>query len=177
MLELKSNSANYGIKIPTKENEINEEVLRNLTSNISLPKYYCIIALRYRINVFDLVMTAKSATNKQKQVSVVPILAKYNEGELSVNGKVGDRILIDGTDIERGSHLNVNTCVTPDRIASYISKDEELNRKAIKRELSDEDVSTIFCLEFKIVPINAIKGVIEGANYDPFRVDIPSGTL
>ena len=174
MVELKSNSETYGINIPTKESEINAEVLEKLTSNIVLPKYWCIIALRYRINIFDLVMTAKSTTNKQKQVSVVPILAKYNEGELTVNGNVGDRVLIDGTDIERGSHLNVNTCITPDRIASYISKDEELNKKAIRRELSDEDVSTIFCLEFKIVPVNSIKGLINGTNYDPFRIDIPS---
>lgn len=166
MLQLESKNANYRINIPTKEEEINKEVLTKLLSNFTLPQYYCVIALRYRIKLFDLTITSKSTTKRQQTVSVVPILAKFNEGELKVNGEVGQRVLIDATDIERGSHLNVNTVITPDKIAAYINNDDTLTKDVIGRKIGDE--SAVFCLEFKVVPINAIKGIIDGKIEDPF---------
>lgn len=168
MLKLESSNAKYAINVPTKENEITKEQLEKLVSNVKLPQYYCIIALRYRVSIFDLVVTAKSNTNKRKSVSVVPLLAKYNEGELKVDAEIGQRVLIDASDIERGSHLNVSTCVTPDHIASYVDTDEELRKKVISRQLEGENNSNIFCLEFKIVPVSSIKGVVIGKNIDPY---------
>lgn len=172
MLQLDSKNANYRINIPTKEEEINKEVLTKLLSNFSLPQYYCVVALRYRIKLFDLTITSKSTTKRQQTVSVVPILAKFNEGELKVNGEIGQRVLIDGTDIERGSHLNVNTVITPDKIAAYINNDEALTKDVIGRKIGDE--SAVFCLEFKVVPISAIKGIIDGKIEDPFAEYIKS---
>jgi hypothetical protein len=98
-------------------------------------------------------------------VSVVPILAKFNEGELTI-GEVGDRVLIDGSEIERGTHLNVNTVITPGKITDYINSDEQLTKDVIGRKIGDE--SSIYCLEFKVVPCNSIKGIISGKICDPF---------
>lgn len=172
MLRLESQNANYAINVPTDEKEIDKKVLNNLLSNVSLPQYYCVVALRYRVSLFDLTITSKSATKKQQTVSVVPLMGKFNEGEPKVNVEVGQRILIDGSDIERGSHLNVNTVITPDRIATYIGNDSDLSKNVIARKLGDG--SPIFCLEFKIVPITAIKGVISGKSHDPFIENIKS---
>lgn len=168
MLKLESKNAKYVINVPTKESEITKEQLEKLVSNVKLPQYYCIVALRYRVSIFDLVVTAKSNTNKKRSVSVVPLLAKFNEGELRVDAEIGQRVLIDASDIERGSHLNVSTCITPDHITAYVDTDEELRKKAISRQLEGENSSNIFCLEFKIVPASAIKGVIVGKNIDPY---------
>ena len=165
MLHLESKNANYGINVPTKESEINKEVFKELLSNFTLPKYYCVVALRYRVKLFDLTITSKSNTKKQQMVSVVPILAKFNEGELTI-GEVGDRVLIDGSEIERGTHLNVNTVITPTKIADYINSDEQLTKDVIGKRIGDE--SNIYCLEFKVVPCNSIKGVINGKICDPF---------
>lgn len=165
MLKLESKNADYGINIPTEEKEINAEVLEQLLANVTLPKYYCIIALRYKVKLFDLTITAKSNTKKQQLVSVVPILAKFNKDDLTI-GKIGDRVLIDPSEIERGSHLNVNTVITPEKIAKYIDSDETLTKNVIGRKIGDE--SHIFCLEFKVVPCNSIKGIIVGKVKDPF---------
>lgn len=166
MLQLESKNADYRINIPTKESEINGEILTKLLSNFTLPKYYCVVALRYRVKLFDLTITSRSNTKKQQTVSVVPILAKFNSiDELSI-GDVGDRVLIDPSEIERGSHLNVNTVITPTKVADYINSDEQLTKDVIGRKIGDE--SYVFCLEFKVVPCNSIKGIIKGKIEDPF---------
>ena len=165
MLHLESTKKNYGINIPTDEKEINKDVLEKLLSNFTLPKYYCVVALRYRVKLFNLVLSSKSNTKKQQLVSVVPIIAKFNEGELMI-GSVGNRVLIDPSEIERGSHLNVNTVITPNKIADYINDDDQLVKDVIARKVGDE--SDVYCLEFKVVPCNSIKGVIDGKIEDPF---------
>lgn len=167
MLKLQSKNSNYGINIPTEEKEINDKALNSLLSNVVLPKYYCVIALRYKTKLFDLAITSKSNTSKKQLVSVVPILAKFNEGEISI-GKVGDRVLIDPVDIERGSHLNVNTVITPLKISDYINSDSDLTKDIISRKLGNDDY--IYCLEFKIIPCNSIKGIIDGIIHDPFAI-------
>lgn len=166
MFSIKSVKAGYGINIPTAPEEITKEVLNQLTENFYLPPYYCVVALRYRITLFELCMNSRGKGRKQL-VSVVPILAKKHEDDLKFC-EVGDRILIDGSDIERGSHLNINTVITPDKISSYIINDEDLNKASINHSLTGDEDDTIYCLEFKVVPINAIKGAIVGNVKDPF---------
>ena len=82
--------------------------------------------------------------------------------------EVGDRILVDGSEIERGSHLNINTCITPDKISNYILNDDELNKASINHSLTGKEDDTIYCLEFKVIPINSVKGSIIGNVDDPF---------
>ena len=101
-------------------------------------------------------------------VSVVPLLAKFNKEEMHMDAEIGDRVIIDGSSIERGSHLNVATGITPERITSYITNDEELNKASINRSITKGSDDTIYCLEFKIVPLNDIKGIIKGDNEDIF---------
>ncbi len=166
MITIKSKSANYGINIPTAPEEISKEKLNKLTENFKLPQYYCVVALRYRITLFELCMNSRGKGRKQL-VSVVPILAKKNDKELPF-AEVGDRILIDGSEIERGSHLNINTCITPDKISNYILNDDELNKASINHSLTGKEDDTIYCLEFKVIPINSVKGSIIGNVDDPF---------
>lgn len=173
MITIKSKSRNYGINIPNSADEITGKTLLDLTSNISVPAYHVIIALRYRITLFELCMQGRNKGRKQS-VSVVPLFVKGNFGKdekLSFPCEAGDRILIDGSDIERGTHLRVNTVITPDNITNYIISDEELNKASINHSLTGKQDDTIFCLEFKIVPVSSLRGSIDGENHDPFRLN------
>lgn len=167
MITLKAANAKYGIKIPTDTKEITGEVLSQLLSNVTTPEYLCVVALRYKIKLFNLCMQKKSSSGKRDLVSVVPLLAKINDKENKFNLKPGDRIVIDGSAIERGSHLGVRTAITPDNLANYIISDEELNRKVINHTITEGD-DTVYCLEFKIVNMNDIRGKITGDIIDPF---------
>lgn len=176
MITIKSEKRNYGINVPSSPNEITGQDLLDLTSHICLPNYYALIALRYRVTLFELCMQGRNKGKKQS-VSVVPLFVKVknqDKNALSFDCEAGDRILIDGSDIERGSHVNINTVITPDNIVAYILSDEELNKASINHSLTGEKDDTIFALEFKIVPISCLHGAIKGTNADPFRVDIKS---
>ena len=48
MYNLVNNKANFAIAVPESLDEITPKVLENLTKDIKLPKYYCIIALAYQ---------------------------------------------------------------------------------------------------------------------------------
>ena len=175
MITIKSNSKSYGINIPSSPEEIKGQDLLDLVSHVSLPNYFAIIALRYRITLFELCMQGRNKGKKQS-VSVVPLFVKANketQEKLTFPCKAGDRILIDGSEIERGSHLSINTVITPDNIANYIISDEELNKASINHSLTGEKDDTIFCIEFKIVPVAALHGTVAGKNTDPYRLETP----
>lgn len=167
MITLKAANAKYGIKVPTDTKEITGEVLSQLLSNVTLPKYYCVIALRYKASLFDLAFLRKNNSQKNTVVSVVPLMGKFNKDDINFIVNPGDRIIIDGSDIERGSHIGVNTVVTLNNITNYILDDEELRKQCLSK--ADKIMQdTIYCLEFKIVPINSIHGRIFGDIIDPF---------
>ena len=169
MITLKSKNANYSINVPTDKSELDGETISQLLSNITLPKHYCVIALRYKVSLFELVFSQRSSSQKKPMVSVVPLMGKVNKDDVTFEVNPGDRVLIDGADIERGTHLGVNTAITVSNITNYIVSDEELIKKCLNREKKDS-TDDIYCLEFKIVPVNALHGKVFGDIIDPFVV-------
>lgn len=166
MYQLKSEKANYGINIPTNPNEINADVLKTLTENIQLSKNYAILALRYKVKPFDLIMGAKSQKSNVL-VSVVPLLAKVN-GE--INGNIGDRVSITSTDLQMALHISSVSVLSPDTVKNYIIADDALNKSVINKT-AFADAEFIYLLEFKIVSLNAIKAIIvDKVKDDPFVV-------
>ena len=172
MITLKSEKLYYGINLPTDLNEVSKEVLTQITANINLPKYYCIVAICKRVNLSHLILAAGG--NKKysaMKVAVVPILAKINDedGEL-IKAEVGKKVVIAASELERGDHLYLNCGATDNLVNKYINEDENL-RKGLM--LANTEA---YIIEFKIVPVNSIHGCILKTNditQDPFVVKAP----
>lgn len=164
MYKLKSANADFAINVPTKPEEITGELLTKLVSHISVSEHRAIVALRYKVNPFELVMAGKSQ-KKGLSVSVVPILAAYN-GNLTV--EPGTRISIAGSDLERALHLSNVSKISPDAIKDYINSDDALTKNVINKT-EFKDVDYIYCLEFKIIGISSIQAFInDKKEKDPF---------
>lgn len=166
MYHLKSSKADYSLDIPTNPNEITPTILQKLLKNINLSKNYAVVALRYKVSPFELIMGSKSA-KQGVQASVVPILAKYN-GEL--NGALGDRVSISASALEMGLHINGITKISVNDVKDYINSDDALSKSVINRT-AFADTKFIYLLEFKIVSFNDIKALIKNEDKDdPFVI-------
>lgn len=164
MYRIKSTKADYELNLPTNPNEITPAILEHLLKNINLTKNYAIVALRYKVDPFELIMGSKSA-KQGVQASVVPILAKYN-GEL--NGTIGDRVSISASALEMGLHINGVTKISVNNVKDYINSDDALSKSVINRT-AFADTKFIYLLEFKIVSFNDVKALIKNEDKDdPF---------
>lgn len=166
MYHLKSSKADYSLDIPTSPSEITPVILQQLLKNINLSKNYAIVALRYKVDPFELIMGSKSQ-KQGVQASVVPILAKHN-GEL--NGVLGDRVCISASALEMGLHINGVTKISVNNVKDYINSDDALSKSVINRT-AFADTKFIYLLEFKIVSFNDIKALIKNEDKDdPFVI-------
>ena len=179
MIEIKSDKLNYGINFPTSIYEITADDLKHITSNVKLPKHYCIVALAFTTKLFDFCTAINS--NRSTDVSVTPILAKISEEDVHVvNANVGDKLIVDRSSLERGVHINLKTVISSSIARNYLNSDQELikniitkNSKAnINKELVSDKSPNIVVLEFKILPVTDISASvpIECDTIDPFIV-------
>ena len=120
MYNLVNNKANFAIAVPESLDEITPKVLENLTKDIKLPKYYCIVALAYQTTSFDLAFLGKNS--KPQTIKVLPILAKYTE-TFKEEFKVGDGLVINKSDIELATHCPINTKANVSRMIDFINSD------------------------------------------------------
>lgn len=175
MIEVKSINADYSINFPTDLNEINADVLNQLTTDVKLPKYYCLVALAYKTTLFNF---ATSLNGKQEfNMMVAPIMAKISdEDAASCNSEVGDILIIDRSSLERSVHIGISTVVNASKAKSYLAKDTELVKSIVKRDgrIIDKNTanSSIILLEFKVVPINTISASFRQdiEHTDPFKI-------
>lgn len=187
MIRIKSKTSLDGILFPTSLNEITPEVLDIISKDVHLPKYYCIVALAFETKLFDFATTIKNPKNTT--VGVTPILCKLSE-ELAEEYatkenqiyKVGNKVIIDRSSLERGVHLNLKTIISSTAAHRFFEKDSNLvkdilaNKETIAvdcrtgKELTTKDVNNIVILEFKVVPINDIVATIPIScqHIDPF---------
>lgn len=192
MLELKSASKNYSINLPTDLKEITPEILDTVTKDIELPPYYCIIALCFQVKLMNVAININGS--KEQQVSVIPMLAKISEEDSKkVNAKVGYKVIMDRSSLERGSHLRISTMVGSDNVKNFIREDETLRQRLVKGgdgsepkdlakivTLSKKDVNKsvesmspqVYILEFKVVPVNDITATVpvDHRVVDPFKI-------
>lgn len=173
MITIKSDKLAYGINFPTSLNELTPEVLKGISEDIKLPKHYCIVALAFKTKIFDFVasMTAKQKTS----LGVTPILCKISdEDSKAINAEVGDKIIMDRSSLERGSHLNINISINSNAARNYFEKDKDLVKSILTSTTTSIDVTqNIIILEFKICPVNDINAAIpmNYATIDPFIIN------
>lgn len=183
MLLVKSKKLNYGINFPTDLKEITPDVLTELTSNVNLPEYHCIVALCFKTKLFSFVADMK--TNKTHDVGVTPLLAKMSNDDLNkMNIKIGDKIIIDRSSLERGVHLPIPTLISTSAAYAYLEKDPNLSKAIMTRDTNSVVIDPnmnkslvagnspyIYVVNFKIVPVNNIYGSIttDSSVSDPFK--------
>lgn len=173
MLKIQSSTKNYGINFPTYVDEITPEMFKEITKRVNLPKHYCVVALCFKTKIFDFILSMK---NKQEyNINVVPVMAKISdEDSKEINSKIGDRLVIDRSSLERGNHINIPIMISSVNAKNYFESDTELISKILRKDASlDIDVTkNIIIMEFKIVPVTDIAASVPtGENpIDPFVV-------
>lgn len=171
MIKIQPKDKEFGLYIPTNVEEIKAEDLAKVTANINLAKHYAVIALCFNTKLYDFAMTIDK--NRKENIGVVPIIAKINAGENGTAFKVGDKVVVDKTTIERGFHVIAHTAIQSNNLARYISTSPDYLKAILAKDSAviPADVlnSNIVLLEFKIVPLNDIVATIDdnGAE-DPF---------
>lgn len=192
MINLQSEKKGYSINLPTKLEEITPELLNVLLQDIKVPDYYCIIAICMNVKLLDIAVNVNN--NKEQTVSVVPLLAKVGkEDALKVNAVVGDKVVVDRSTLERGSHLSIKTVISDTEVKLFIADDEGLRKRllsggdgSIPETVKDKyaDIKheknvvklakspRIFMVSFKIIPATDIRAAIpvKAIQQDPFKV-------
>ena len=155
MIKLESNLKKYSLLIPTSINEFTPEILNSMTSNINLAPNYAIVAIIYKTKLFE--FSASIDKKYPTEVGIIPIIAKIsNEDANKVNTKVGYKVNIVRSLIERGEHINLpNNAISIDN--PQLSKDimtGEYFKQEGKTILESKNNSP-YCYfpEFKIIPV------------------------
>lgn len=161
MFVLSSDSANYNLLLPTDLSEITNEVLDEMLQDVTVAKHYCVIALVYAEKLFGLINGIRR--NDAQPVQMKPIIGKIKEEDsLSTGFQTGDVTIIDRSSLERGVHLyTVKNALSPTKVYEYIEKDADLMKAILTGKIKEESGDdTCYFVEFKIVPLNDIVGVI-----------------
>ena len=160
----------FTIKLPTKINEISGDYLKAVTDDIVIAPYYAVIATVYRAKLPEVISSNKKS--KAMAVAIVPLFVKANLNGNIEEGTVGlfnqlessDRIIIAGTDIERGYQLSTpKNMITIDNIIRIYNHDNNFAKEVMI------DQNYYFFVDFKMVPITDIKGKYNMSNVADFN--------
>ena len=168
-------SNGFKMNLPTSLNEITEDYLRGVTNHIRIAPYHCIVALVYRCKLPEIISTARK--KKDLATAIVPLFVSSNVTlsaspetfDMFAQMKTGDKLVIAGTDIERGYHL---TCpknfITIDNVVRIYNSDSNFAKGVMM------DQNYYYFLDFKLVPITDIKGFYsrekDGSFVNPFII-------
>lgn len=157
-------SSEFLMNLPTKISEITSDYLLSVTEDITIAPYHAIVAAIYRCKLPEVISTSKKS--RAMAIAIVPIFVKCdvpndNDYNLNVykNIKCGDKIVIAGTDLERGYQLSVpKNFITIENIIKIYNHDKEFAKGLMA------DQNYYYFVDFKLVPINDIKGFYEPSN-------------
>jgi len=162
-------SNGFKMNLPTSLNEITEDYLLGVTNHIEIAPYHCAVALVYRCKLPEIISTARK--KKDLSTAVVPLFVKANVSfntdteiyNMFTNVKTGDKLVIAGTDLERGYQL---TCpknfITIDNIVRIYNSDNNFAKGVMT------DQNYYYFIDFKLVPITDVKGFYSRDKDDSF---------
>lgn len=150
-------AGNASISLPTSLDELTPEYLNGVTSNVKIGDNYSLIGIVYRESLSSVIL---AFNNKRKEVttSIVPIFIRSGNGapEYINNINTGDKLIIAGSDIALGHHVNCPlNKITINNIINLCEGDKEIYGKATKYK------EQCCFLEFKLVPNCNIHGSYE----------------
>lgn len=147
----------FELSLPESLEEIPVDYFKECTDFVHPAPNYALVAIVYKDSL-NLILTA----GKKKEganVAIIPIFIKCGatDSEFINSLNIGDKIVISGSDLSIGNHINSPyNKITPGNIID-ICKDA--GQSFYKKTLTDE---TPICLvEFKIVPIHAIHSKLD----------------
>lgn len=153
------------MNLPTKISEITEDYLLSVTNDIEIAPYHAIVANIYRCKLPEVISTNKKS--RTMAIAIVPTFVKVNLGEtleestkvLFNHLKCGDKIVIAGTDLERGYQLSTpKNFITIENIVKIYNHDNTFTKSVMT------DMTYYYFVDFKLVPITDIKGFYKHSN-------------
>ena len=154
--EVNGNAGSYLIRLPQSLEEISTEYLTHCTDFINPAPNYAVVAVVYKDSL-SLVLTSfkkKTPTN----MAVIPIFIKSGatDSEFIISLNLGDRIVIAGSDLSIGHHINSPyNKITPSTICNVCDGDKDIYKKAMSMQ------EPVCFVEFKLVPISAIHAKLD----------------
>lgn len=186
MYHLKSEKINYGINLPTTVAEV-KGYMSLLTGELNIPEHYAVVGIAYKTTLSDIAIEIRKTSKIENVVSVLPIIVKVNteDDKIKTLLEPGSIPILSSADIEMGTRFNSGTRASKSALFEYFAQDDELRTECFKRsykgnvmdkggdinnieEVTKDNYTPIYCIDFKIIPISAIKGV-RGLNaiHDP----------
>lgn len=159
MISLQNPKGGYVINVPTSKADLDFNSIKDVIANVIPSKHYAVIALCQSFKPFNLAMLANG---KDTDVKVATFFIKANEDESQFKASVGDKIIVSRSDLELSVHLNVNFSLSANTITKVVEDSKEL-RDELRNGMYDQNgilVEEIIAVEFKLIPVNAIKAVI-----------------
>lgn len=158
-------SSDFLMSLPTKISEITSDYLLGVTKDIVVAPYHAVVATIYRCKLPEVISTSKKS--RAMAIAIVPIYVKSNlpletekpTFDLINKIKCGDKIIIAGTDLERGYQLSTpKNFITIENIIKIYNHDNDFAKDVMR------DQNYYYFVDFKLVPINDIKGFYEPSN-------------
>lgn len=162
MIKLKNEKRNYEINVPTKFSEIDFEAIKEVVSNVNVSEHYAIISLAQSFQPFALT-TMGSKANKNMNIPVSANFIVANDPGSKIKANTGDKVIISRSDLELAVHLPITFGLTTSAIISTIEDNVDM-RVMLRDGALDEKgnpVTEMIAIEFKLVPLTAIKAVID----------------
>ena len=155
----------FAFRLPTKISEITGDYLKAVTDDIVIAPYHAVIASIYRAKLPEVISTNKKS--KAMAVAIVPVFVKANLKGIIEDGtktlfeqlKAADRVIIAGTDIERGYQLSTpKNMITMENVIKIYNHDNNFAKEVMI------DQNYYFFVDFKLVSITDIKGKYNMSN-------------
>ena len=159
----------FTLRLPTKLSEITSDYLKAVTDDIVIAPYYAVIATVYRCKLPEVISSNKKS--RAMAVAIVPLFVKANlNGEVEAGTvalfnqlEAADRIIIAGSEIERGYQLSTpKNLITIDNIVRIYGHDNAFAKEVMI------DQNYYFFVDFKLVSITDIKGKYNMSNHADF---------
>lgn len=161
MIKLENKKRNYVINVPTNFKEVNFDELLNVVRNIKVSEHYAVIALCQSFTPFNLALLGTKG--KDVNVPVSANFIKANDPGNKIDAKAGDKVIISRSDLEMSTHLSVTFGLSTSVIGATIADNPSV-ATMLRTEPVDEKgnpVKEIIAVEFKLVPLTAIKAVVD----------------
>lgn len=149
----------FTMNLPTSLSEITEEYLIGVTKDIQIAPYHTVVALVYRCKLPEIISTAKKKRDLATAIvplyvsSLVPDNAGVETVDMFKKINCGDKLIIAGTDLERGYHLVCpKNFITIDNVVRIYNNDMNFAKGVMI------DQNYYYFVDFKLVPITDIKG-------------------
>ena len=171
-IHVKGKLGNYELNLPTKFTDVTPEYLTKVTEPIKVAPNYALVGLVY-VDKLSYLLNA----NKRKQnanIRCVPVFVKLGDCEQKFANSLvaGNKLVVSGSDLAMGHHVNApSNKITVDNIVNLILQDPN----ATKDSWSDPNV--YYFVEFKLIPVSAIHGVILDTEVENITTYVKKETL